>query len=381
MNSRERVVCALNHQEPDRIPLDVGGTAMTGLHVDVYKNLRTYLGLPPVEVRLNDTIQLLAELDRDLLDKLGTDFLNVAPRSSAQYALEYRDEGDYMAYTDEWGIDWRKPKVGGFYYDMHRHPLSSAETIDDTKSYVWPDAVDPHRFAGLRERAEAARAEGKAVVLGGLTAGVTEMHAWLRGYETYYTDFAYNPKLAEYIMDQVTDLKMAYWERAFAEAGEYVDVCMEADDMAGQERLLISPATYRKFIKPRHARLFKFIKERSNAKIFFHSCGAIRPLLGDLIEVGIDCLNPVQKSAKGMDFLELKREFGRDLTFWGGGVDTQRVFGTGTPEQVRADVKANIEALAPGGGFVFGTIHNTQANVPPENFMAMWETFQEFGKY
>ena len=381
MNSRERVLMAFDHKEPDRVPLDVGGTAMTGLHITAYKNLRDYLGLPPVAIRLNDNIQLLAELDRDVLDKLGTDFLNVAPRSSAQYALEYRDEGDYTAFTDEWGIDWRKPKEGGFYYDMHRHPLAEAETIEDTKSYVWVDAVDPHRFAGLRERAKAARAEGKAVVLGGLTAGVTEMHAWLRGYEQYYTDFAYHPTLAEHIMDRVTDLKMAYWERAFEEAGEYVDVCMEADDMAGQERPLISPATYRKFIKPRHARLFRFIKERSTARIFFHSCGAIRPLLGDLIEVGIDILNPVQKSAKGMDLAELKREYGRDLTFWGGGVDTQRVFGTGTPAQVRADVKANIEALAPGGGFIFGTIHNTQANVPPENFMAMWEALQAFGKY
>jgi uroporphyrinogen decarboxylase len=381
MNSRERVLLALNHKEPDRIPLDVGGTGMTGLHITAYENLRAYLGLPPVTIRLNDTIQLLAEIDRDVLDRLGTDFLNVAPRSSAQYALAYRDEGDYMGYTDEWGIDWRKPKEGGFYYDMHRHPLTAAQTVADTQSYVWPDATDPHRFAGLRQRAQAAQAEGKAVVLGGLCAGVTEMHAWLRGYETYYTDFAYNPALAEHIMDRVTDLKIAYWQRAFEEAGDYVDVCMEADDMAGQERLLLSPATYRKFIKPRHARLFQFIKEHSHAKIFFHSCGAIRPLLADLIDAGIDILNPVQKSAKGMDLAELKREFGRDLTFWGGGIDTQRVFGTGTPEQVRADVKSNIEALAPGGGFVFGTIHNTQANVPPENFMAMWEAYQQYSQY
>jgi len=165
-----------------------------------------------------------------------------------------------------------------------------------------------------------------------------------------------------------------------SEVGDLVDVVIEADDMAGQGRLLFSPNTYREFVKPRHTRLFSAIKRRApNVKILFHSCGAVRPLIGDLIEAGVDILNPVQKSAAGMDLLELKREFGNDIVFWGGGVDTQYALPRGTPAEVRADVRRTVEALAPGGGFVFATIHNAQADVPPQNFMAMWEALQEYG--
>jgi uroporphyrinogen decarboxylase len=378
MNSRERVLCALNHQEADRIPFDLGGTGATGIHLTAYRNLREYLGLPAVEIRLEDIIQQLAVVDEDVAQRLQTDCRNVAPRSSAIYNLVLRDEGDYTAYTDEWGIDWRMPKARGFYYDMYRHPMAQAEAIADIKDYAWPDATDPHRFEGLQERAKAVHDQGKIVILGGLCAGVTEMHAWLRGFEQYYTDFYLHPEVAEYIMDKVVELKMAYWESALKEAGEYVDVVMEADDMAGQNRLFFSPDIYRKFVKPCHTRLFAFIKQQARVKIFFHTCGAIRPLIGDLIESGIDILNPVQKSAFGMDLAELKRDFGKDVVFWGGGVDTQHVFDSRAPQEVRADVKRSIEALAPGGGFVFATVHNTQANVPPENFIAMWETLQEY---
>jgi uroporphyrinogen decarboxylase len=381
MNSRKRVSLALNFQEADRVPFDLGGTGATGIHLVAYKNLRCHLGLPEIEPRCEDIIQQLAVVDEDVAERLRTDCRNVAPRSSAIYNLELRDEGRYTAYTDEWGIDWRMPKEGGFYYDMHRHPLEDAQSIEDVQDYAWPDASDPHRFEGLRERAKAVHDEGKVVCLGGLCAGVTEMHSWLRGFENYYTDFYLNPSLACYLMDKIVELKEQYWACALAEAGEYADVVMEADDMAGQERLLLSPKIYRKFIKPRHTRLFSFIKKQAPVKIFFHTCGAIRPLIGELIESGIDILNPVQKSAGRMDLAELKREFGRDVVFWGGGVDTQHVLPMGTPQEVRDDVRHSVEALAPGGGFVFGTVHNTQADVPPENLMAMWEALQDLGVY
>jgi uroporphyrinogen decarboxylase len=382
MNSRERILATLNHEEPDRIPFDLGGTVATGIHKTAYRALRNYLNLPEVEIRTEDIIQQLAVVDEDLAERLGTSCRNVAPRSSAIYNLALRDEGEYTAYTDEWGIDWRMPKDLGFYYDMASHPLAEAESLDEVKKFTWPDPTDPHRFEGLGERARAAQEQDKVVILGGLCAGVTEMHSWLRGYINYYVDFHLQPKLSEYLMDKVVELKIAYWERALAEAGEYVDVITEADDMSGQDRLLISPDTYRQMIKPRHTYLFEQIKKMApNVKIFFHSCGAIRPLIGDLIETGIDILNPVQKSAVGMELPELKKEFGDDLVFWGGGVDTQNVFSSGTLQRVRDDVRESIEALAPGGGFVFGTVHNTQPNVPPENFMAMWDTLQEYGRY
>jgi uroporphyrinogen decarboxylase len=156
---------------------------------------------------------------------------------------------------------------------------------------------------------------------------------------------------------------------------------IEADDLGGQNAPLMSPRTYRSLIQPRHKRLFSFIKEQSPVKVFYHTCGAVKPLIPDLIEAGIDILNPVQISAAGMDLAELKREFGPDLVFWGGGVDTQHLLGTGTPEEIRAHVRQNIELLAPGGGFVFAAVHDIQANVPPENIMAMWETWQENAAY
>ena len=380
MNSRERVQTALNHQEPDRIPFDLGGSPMSGMHTTAYKNLRQYLGLPEVEIRVIDSIQQLAAIDDDVKEILQPDVFNIAPRAAANYKLVYRDEGDYTAYTDEWGIGWRMPKKEGLYYDMYQWPLKEAQTIEDVADYQWPDVADPGRYKDLRSSALAVIDQGKAVLVGSLCAGISEMHAWTRGFENYFTDFYLNPQLAEYIMDKVIELKMVFWENVLNEVGDLVDVVIEADDLAGQDRLFFSPEQYREFIKPRHTKLFSFIKDRTSAKIFYHCDGAIRPLLWDLIESGIDILNPVQKT-DDMDYLEIKREYGSNLAYWGAGVDTQRIFDRGTPQQVRDDVKRNIEALAPGGGLIFTTIHNTQATVPPENFMAMWETLQEYGKY
>jgi uroporphyrinogen decarboxylase len=182
-------------------------------------------------------------------------------------------------------------------------------------------------------------------------------------------------------MSKVMEIKMAYWDRALDLLEDNVDVVHEADDFAGQYKMLISPDAYRRIVKPLHKELFDFIHARTKAKLFFHSCGSIRPVIPDLIEIGVDILNPIQVSATGMDSAELKKEYGDDVVFWGGGVDTQRVLGDGTQEEVRAETKRRISDLAPGGGFVFAAVHNIQGNVPPENIMAMWETLQEYGVY
>ena len=382
MNSRERVQTTLNHQEPDRVPFDLGGTPMSGMHKVAYENLRKFLGLPEVDIQISDTIQQLATIDEDMKDYLKIDIHNVAPRSSSKYNLAFQDEGDYSTYTDEWGIGWRSPKKGGLYYDMYSWPLKTVETVEELEAnYRWPDAGDPKRFVDLREKALQTIAEGKAVVVGSLSAGVSEMHAWTRGFENYFTDFYLNPNLAEYIMDKVVELKMIFWEAALNEIGDLIDVMIEADDLAGQKNLFFSRDMYRKFIKPRHTKLFTFMKARTNAKLFYHCDGALMPILWDLKESGIDILNPLQKSAAGIDYAAIKKEYGNDISFWGAGVDTQRIFDQGTPEEVRDDTRRNIEIMAPGGGFVCTTIHNTQASVTPENYMAFWETLQEYGVY
>ena len=381
MNSKERVALALSHREPDRVPFDLGGTGLTTLHLTAYGNLRRHLGLPPVKPRVAAMAEQLAMVDDDVAGRLLADVSPVKPDPASGFEFVFHDEGEYEAYFDEWGIGWRKPKDGGFYYDMYHHPLAGIESLAGMQAVCFPDPLDARRFASLRAQAEAAAAAGRAVALWGPCAGVLEVYSWMRGYEPFYVDLALHQDLVASMLDRMVDWKCAFWERALREIGDLVDVVIEADDMAGQERLLFSPVTYRRLVKPRHRRLFEFIKTQAPVKIFFHSCGAIRPLIPDLIEVGVDILNPVQIAAAGMDPVALKRDFGRDLVFWGGGVDTQRVLGAGTPAQVRNDVRRNIEALAPGGGFVFAAVHDIQANVPVENIMAMWEAWHQYGTY
>jgi len=381
MNSRERVRRALAHQQPDRVPLDLGGTGLTTIHLAAYQNLRQHLGLPTLQVEPMAIAPQLAVVDEDLAERLATDVRPVAPGSPSGFEVRFREEGAYEAFTDEWGIGWRRPLQDGFYFDMVVHPLSGAQSLADLRAYALPNPLDDGRFATLRAQAQAAVDRGKAVVLGGPADGIAEVYSFLRGYEQYYIDLATNHSFVEYMLDRLVEFECAYWERALREVGDLVDVVIEGDDLAGQQGLLLSPRTYRRLIKPRHRRLCEFIKAQAPVKVFFHSCGAVRPLIGDLIDAGIDILNPVQIAAAGMDPQQLKQEFGRDLVFWGGGVDTQQVLGVGTPAEVRAHVRRNIAALAPGGGFVFAAVHNIQADVPAENIMAMWETWREAGVY
>jgi uroporphyrinogen decarboxylase len=382
MNSRERLNLALNHKEPDRIPFDLGATVLTSIHHKSYRALRKHLEMPDLEPRIVDIFQQIVVVDDDMRDFLKVDVRDVAPRSSATFQIELKEMEGYSYFYDEWGIGWKMPKEGGWYYDMFDHPLREAQSLTEIEKYPWPDPVDEGRFAGMAERAKhAAEVEKHGVFMGGLCAGIMEMAAWMRGFENYFSDFAANEDLLVGLMRKVMELKMAYWEKALALAGDHVDVVGEADDFAGQYRMLISPGMYRRIVKPLHKELFDFIHARTKAKIFFHSCGSIRPVIPDLIEIGVDIINPVQVSATGMDSAELKREFDKDIVFWGGGVDTQRVLGDSTPEQVREDTRRRIEDLAPGGGFVFATVHNIQGNVPPGNIMAMWETLQEYGAY
>lgn len=382
MNSRERMQLALNHKEPDRVPFDLGATVLTSIHHKSYRALRSYLRLPEVEPDLMDIVQQIVAVDDDVYEILECDVKNVAPGSSSTFQREIKEMDGYSYFHDEWGIGWKMPIKGGWYYDMFDHPLKDAETISDIEGYSWPDPRDDARFEHFSEKAaHAAQEEKQGVFIGGISAGIMEIAAWMRGFDNYFVDFVANEKLLIALMRKVMELKMAYWDRALELVDGNVDAVHEADDFAGQYKMLISPDAYRRIVKPLHKELFDFIHARTKAKLFFHSCGSIRPVIPDLIEIGVDILNPIQVSATGMDSAELKKEFGDDVVFWGGGVDTQRVLGDGTPDEVRAETKRRILDLAPGGGFVFAAVHNIQGNVPPENIMAMWETLQEYGVY
>jgi uroporphyrinogen decarboxylase len=382
VNSRERLLLSLNHKEPDRVPFDLGATYVTGIHKQAYTRWRAALGLPPVEPVTFEILQQLAYVDDDMVAALGVDVRPVTPYGSLTFKMDIRDAPDYTYFYDEWGIGWRMPKGYGLYYDMFEHPLAGDITEATIGSSRYPDPADPARYQGLQERARTiAEVEQRGVVITQMTAGITEIAAWTRGYEDFYADLALRHDLLGKLLDKVNEVQMGYWSRVLPQAGEYADVMMVGDDFAGQTRLLMSPATWRKLVKPRLKELFDLMHSLSAAKLFLHSCGAIREVLPDLIEIGLDIINPVQVSAPGMDSAELKAVFGRDLVFWGGGADTQHVLPYGKPEEVRAEVRRRLEDLMPGGGFVFNAVHNIQADAPTENLCAMWETLREYGVY
>jgi len=382
--SRGRVEAALSHREPDRVPFDLGGSVLTGIHEQAYRRLRRYLGLPEVEIETEDDKQQLAAVHEDVKQQLGVDVYGLNPGKARSFTKPYWSEDGYVKTRDEWGIEWWKPQDGGLYYDMRVHPLAGVERVEELRGFPWPDPLDPGRYEGLSDRAdELMNARHVAYILGRNAPGIFEIALWMRGMEDYYCDLIANRPLAEALLDIVCEIKMKYWARALELVGENVLMVSEADDLGGQDGPLISPELYREVIKPRHTKLFSFIRKHAarDVNIFFHCCGAVSSFIPDLIESGIDILNPVQVSAAGMDTRELKRAFGKDITFYGGGVDTQRVLPRGTPDEVRDEVRRRIEDLAPGGGFIFTTVHNIQADVPPENIMAMWEALQEYGVY
>jgi uroporphyrinogen decarboxylase len=382
-SSRERLLKALAHQEPNRVPLDLGSTQVTGIHVIAYQRLRQVLGLPPAEPQIYDYIQGLALPDPDVIDRLGMDVRGLFPLNSHNWQVVEQEEGEYWSYHDEWGITHRKPRADGLYYSLWKVPLDNPElTIQDINRHPWPRLDDPRRIEGLRQLAEGYHAAGYAVVLKDPFAGLFEMAQRIVGMENLLLMMASNKALAMALFDKLAELKLAFWEMALPQLADVVDVISQADDYGTQVSQIISPRMFREQLKPRWKLIFDRLRVLApNARRFFHSCGNVRPLLPDYIELGVDILNPVHVRAVGMVPAALKHDFGNALVFWGGGVDTQGVLPNGTPQEVKDDVRRNIEALAPGGGFVFNTVHNIQPDVPMQNLAAMYEALAEYGTY
>lgn len=380
---RQRVRTALNHQEPDRVPYDLSSTQVTAIHSIAYANLRAYLGLPPAEPQLMDIVQQACIPHDDVMQRLQVDTRGLFPLVSVNWNIDIQDEGDAWSFVDEWQCKYRMAKNDGRYYSLCRSPLDDTSLSKDAVDNLrWPEPADPRRWAGLKAKAKALRAEGYPVVMRGLAAGILEMACRLRPMDKLMMDLAMGEAAATHLLAKIAELKGRFWEAGLDDLGDVVDVVVEADDYGTQQSMLVSPDMYRKLLKPLQAELFAIVRKRlADGFIFFHSCGNVRELIPDFVEIGVDILNPVHVTATGMEPTALKRDFGREICFWGGGVDTQGVLPNGTPEQVRDDVKRNVEALAPGGGYVFNTVHNIQADVPPENVIAMWETLREVGPY
>ena len=382
MNSRERISKTLNHEEPDRIPFDLAGSVWTGISNIAYQNLKKYLGIKESEPVWSDVIQQIVIPDNDLLNDFNVDTRGIFPLTSHNWDVysKLKDCGNYWEYLDEWSFVHHFPK-NGYWFSLVKSPFEEVDFGGSNiiESFSWPNARNKLRFAGLREKAIQYRNQDKIVMTKGLCAGLFEMHQRVRGMENAMIDPFIFPLNSDKLVGKLADLKIEFWDAELDELGDVVDIVGEGDDYGTQVSQLISPEQFRANYKPHFTRVLQFIKEKApNVKLIFHSCGNIRPIIPDLIEMGVDILNPIHISATGMEPVQLKKDFGRSIVFWGGGVDTQKVLPTGDIKDVKDDVKKNIEALAPGGGFVFSAVHNIQAEVPPENIMVMWKTLMDY---
>ena len=370
---RERVLAALQHKEVDRIPLDLGGW-VTSVSKTAYSRFLQYFNMHDTEVRISDQMQQIVKVDEQVLQKLGIDIRHVYLNSELQFWQPIEEENGYE-FTDEWGIKWRMPKRGGLYYDMVGHPLANA-TEKDIKIYPFPNLGKKENLDQIEAEIEQLSSIDSAIMLDG-GPGLFEYSWFLRGMDKFLMDLVARRKFAEKLLDKILEIRLDQVEKLLDRVGDRIDIIAEGDDVAMQTGLMISPQLYRGLIKPRHRKLLSRIKEKTDAPIFFHSCGAVYPLIGDFIDMGVDIINPVQVSAKGMNPRRLKKEFGDHLVFWGGGCDPQ-VMEFGTVEEVQRHVKDRCRVFAPGGGFVFAHVHNIQAGAPPQNVIAAFEAAREF---
>lgn len=367
MSHRERVLAALEHRETDRVPIDFGGTYTTAIYYAAYDRLKAHLGIEHETVVYSKT-RRLAVPHESVLRRFDVDtrMLALGPYEGDQKEI---DEDTYL---DEWGTTWRKAEDGHYLYVDG--PFFSVRRPDPEalEGFPWPDPENPGYTRGLKARAEALRAAGDHAVILNMPIGVIHQGQFLRGFGDWLKDLYRNRAFLDRMMGEIAARWIRVAERALEAAGAHVDIVFFGDDLASQLAPLFDPVMYRELIKPHHARMIRAAKDKADVKVLYHSCGAVSALIGDLIDIGVDAVNPVQVSAQGMDPAGLKRRFGDRITFWGG-IDTQRVLPFGTPAEVRAEVRRVIDCLAPGGGFVLNSVHNIQNDVPAENVVAMFD--------
>jgi uroporphyrinogen decarboxylase len=377
MTPRERVMTALNHEEPDRVPIDIGGGSSTSILIEEYEKLKKYLGISRETKILNKAFRI-ARLDEDVMQRLGSDCRPLISNPPVRWKPP---PSKPETFTDIWGIVWEKVYYNKdcYYWEVAHNPLAKA-SIEDLENYPWPDPLDPGFTIGLAEEAKTLYEETDyAIMADSGFKSFWEIGYMLRGFKQMLLDLINNPEFVTALMSKLLEINLAATGRFLDAVGRYIQIFRTGDDLATQERLLMPLETYRKLLKPVYKRFFEFIKSKTKAKIFYHSCGNIVDLIDDLVEIGVDIINPVQVSAMG-DTKKLKARFGEKVVFWGG-IDTQHVLPRGSIEDVRNEVYRRIRDLAPNGGFVLAAVHNIQPDVPPQNILAMVEAAQKFGVY
>ncbi len=411
MTPRERVLAALDHREPDRVPIDLGGHRSSGIAAIAYAKLRRHLGLPERPIRVYDPIQQLAVIDEDVLDRFHVDTIELGrgfaledehwvdwtlpdgtPCQMPRWAAPERAEGAWVLRNDAGRIVGRMPD-GAIYFEQCFWPFLEEdgfdrleEALEDT---IWVSMRSPPGPLVLGEEGDELLAEGAKrlrentgrAVIGLFGGNLLETGQFLYRNDKFLMLLASEPDRARELLDRLVSMHLAGLEKYLAVVGPYIDIILFGDDLGMQHGPQISPSMYRELFKPRHAAMWQRAKELADVKVMLHCCGGVRPLLDDLIDAGLDAINPVQVSCKGMEPSGLKRDFGPRITFWGGGCDTYKTLSFAGPAQIRQHVRDQIEVLKPGGGFVFQQVHNILADVPPESVVAMLDAAIDFGGY
>ena len=407
MTPRERVLTSLDHRQPDKVAIDFGGHRSSGIAAIAYPKLRKALGLEPRPIRVYDPLQQLAIIDDDVLDRFQVDTIELGrgfaledqhwadwilpdstPCQMPAWALPERQENQWVLRSQSGRILAKMPD-GAIYFEQCYWPYLENDDFDRLpealNENMWcaiqgppgPLIAEPDGERVLAEGARRLREKTDRAVIGLFGGNLLEVGQFLYRIDKFLMLLAGDPQRAHAFLDRLVEIHLANLERFLRMVGPYIDVIVFGDDLGMQNGPQISRAMYQEFFKPRHGRMWRRAKELADVKVMLHSCGGIRPLIPDLIEAGLDAVNPVQISCTGMDAGELKREFGDRFTLWGGGCDTRSILSNATPDDLRKHVREQTAILAPGGGFVFQQVHNILANVPPENIIAMFEAANE----
>jgi len=397
----------MNHQETDRIPVDFSGHRSSGISAMLYPKLRAHLGFPPRPVRVYDPIQQLAIVDDDILDLFGVDTIELG----RGFALQDEDWSDWIlpdstpCFLPAWIQPERQEKRwilksssgrvfgqmvdGSHFFEQTFYPFFEKEDLNAIAGAMdecmWcavqappgPRVSGPNGNKRLAEGAKQLRESTDRAIIGLFGGNLLEMGQFLYRNDVFLMLLASEPKKAHTFLESLTEVHLANLENFLTAAGPFIDIVLFGDDLGMQTGPQISPAMYREFFKPHHKRMWQQAKSLADVKVMLHCCGGVRELLPDLIDAGLDAINPVQISVRGMDAKTLKAEFGKDLVFWGGGCDTQTVLPKGSPEEIQQHVRKQVSALSKGGGFIFQQVHNIMSNVPPENVAVMFEALKQ----
>lgn len=411
MSSRERIKAAISHKEPDGIPVDLGSTPSSGISAIAYNNLNKHLELKLPSAHIYDVVQQLAQPDEKLLDFLNIDAIDVgrvfndkagdwykialANGSEGHYPSWFKPhkcpDGSYEVFTTDNTLIAQMPS-GGTFFDqcyfpyVNDYPDNFKDISSKMNKVLWSalahspwDNVNREDFwKQLRKRTLQLREQTDRAIVVVCGCNLFEWGTFLRRMDNFLMDLYVDQPKVEELLDVLLEMHLNTLDKVCSSVGDIVDILRFGDDLGMDTGPFMSPEIYKKLFKPRHAKLCEFVKKNSNMHTFLHSCGSIYDLIPDLIEAGFEILNPIQTNCRNMEPEKLKREFGKDITFWGGGCDTRQILNQATAQDVKSHVLKRLEILSPGGGFVFNTVHNILPEVPPENIVAMFDAVKEF---